>query len=189
MAILGTAIAFALALLLVVPAAAAIRLGAGSRLARGTIGLPLVVLRAIPPPVWAFVFVLVLLPGVLPGALAIATYNFGVLGRLLAEAVEEADPRPLRALGALGAGRTTIAVCALVPATLARFAAHGLERWEMAMRDTVVVGLVGAGGLGLALDAQLQTFAFGAVTATLLVLLALTFAVDLAGARLRRALR
>jgi phosphonate transport system permease protein len=120
---------------------------------------------------------------------AVTDYAAAVLGRLLAEAVDEADPRPLRALDALGAGRTTIAVCALMPATVGRFAAHGLERWEMATRDTVVVGLVGAGGLGLALDAQLQTFAFGAVTATLLVLLALTFAVDLAGARLRRALR
>lgn len=57
------------------------------------------------------------------------------------------------------------------------------------MRDTVVVGLVGAGGLGLVLDAQLQTFALDAAAATLLVLLVLTFAVDLAGARLRRALR
>ncbi|HEV2821154.1 MAG TPA: phosphonate ABC transporter, permease protein PhnE, partial [Solirubrobacteraceae bacterium] len=68
-------------------------------------------------------------------------------------------------------------------------AAHGLERWEMAIRDTVVVGLVGAGGLGLVLDGQLASFAFGAVAATLLALLGLTFAVDLAGAALRRRLR
>ena len=99
MAVIGTALAFLLALVLVVPAAATIRLGGGSRLARWALRLPLLVLRAVPPPVWAFVAVLVLLPGVLPGALAIAVYNLGVLGRLLAEAVEETDDRP-RAGGA-----------------------------------------------------------------------------------------
>jgi phosphonate transport system permease protein len=191
MAALGAGLAFVLALALVVPAAAASHLAAGRGriVAAWVLRAPLLVLRAIPPPVWAFVLLLVLLPGILPGALALAVYNLGVLGRLLAEVVEEVDQRPLRALEGLGAGWPTIVACALLPATLTRFAAHGLERWEMAMRDTVIVGLVGAGGLGLVLEGQLQFFAFEAVSATLLVLLGLTFLVDLAGARLRRALR
>lgn len=191
MAALGAGLAFVLALALVVPAAAASHFAAGRGriVAAWLLRAPLLVLRAIPPPVWAFVLLLVLLPGILPGALALAVYNLGILGRLLAEVVEEVDQRPLRALEALGAGWPTIVACALVPATLTRFAAHGLERWEMAMRDTVIVGLVGAGGLGLVLEGQLQFFAFEAVSATLLVLLGLTFLVDLAGARLRRALR
>ena len=199
MAVLGAGLAFVLALGLVVPAAGALRLRLSApggrarralrRLARGLLSAPLLVLRAIPPPVWAFVLLLVLFPGVLPGAVALAIYNLGVLGRLFAEAVEEVDERPLRALEAVGATRAQVIVCGLVPAALTRFLGHGLERWEMAIRDTVVVGLVGAGGLGLALDGQLATFAFGAVAGTLLVLLALTLAVDLAGAALRRALR
>lgn len=192
MAVLGAGLAFVLALGLVVPAAGALRLrppGRARRLARWLLSAPLLVLRAVPPPVWAFLLLLVLFPGVLPGAVALALYNLGVLGRLFAEAVEEVDERPLRALEALGATRAQVVVSALVPAALSRFAAHGLERWEMAIRDTVVVGLVGAGGLGLVLDGQLASFDFGAVAATLLVLLVLTFAVDLAGAALRRRLR
>ena len=146
-------------------------------------------LRAVPPPVWAFVLLLVVFPGILPGALALAAYNLGVLGRLLAEAVEELDQGPLRALEALGASRAQVVLHGVLPAALTRFAAHGLERWETAIRDTVVVGLVGAGGLGVLLDGQLARFAFDAVAVTLLVLLALTFLVDVAGARLRAALR
>ncbi|HEV2753513.1 MAG TPA: ABC transporter permease subunit [Solirubrobacteraceae bacterium] len=199
MAALGAGLAFVLALGLVVPGAAALHLRPSARggrvrrplgrLPRGLLRAPLLMLRAVPPPVWAFVLLLVLFPGILPGAVALALYNLGVLGRLFAEAVEEVDERPLRALEGVGATRAQVIVCGLVPAALTRFAAHGLERWEMAIRDTVVVGLVGAGGLGLALDGQLASFAFGAVAATLLVLLALTFAVDLAGSALRRALR
>lgn len=199
MSILGAGLAFVLALVLVVPAAATTHLRASATPRRGSawtaavqraaLRAPLLLLRAVPPPVWAFVLLLVVFPGILPGALALAAYNLGVLGRLLAEAVEELDQGPLRALEALGASRAQVVLHGVLPAALTRFAAHGLERWETAIRDTVVVGLVGAGGLGVLLDGQLARFAFDAVAVTLLVLLALTFLVDVAGARLRAALR
>ncbi len=149
----------------------------------------LLVCRAVPPPVGALLLVFVLFPGPLPGALALAVYNFGILGRLMAEVVENLDPRPVRALRVQGATPAQAFAYAALPRALPRFAAYGLYRWEVTIRETVVVGLVGAGGLGSLLALQLAAFDYRAVTATLLALVALTFAVDLLGSLIRRSLR
>lgn len=182
MAVLATSLATAGA---VVVAFVAARNGAVSLLARGV----LLTCRAVPPPVWALLFVFVLFPGPLPGALALAVYNFGILGRLMAEVVENLDPRPVRALVAQGAGPARAFVYGALPIALPRFAAYGLYRWEVTIRETVVVGLVGAGGLGRLLQSQLASFDYRSVVVTLAALVVLTFMVDLAGASLRRALR
>jgi phosphonate transport system permease protein len=149
----------------------------------------LVVLRAIPPPVWALLFLFVLFPGVLPGALALAAYTTGVLGRLMAEAAENLDPRPLRALRAHGASRPQVFCYGVIPAAVPRFVAYGLYRWEVTIRETVVVGVVGAGGLGLLLEQQLGSFDYGGAAGTLVTLIALTLIVDLTSAAVRRSLR
>jgi phosphonate transport system permease protein len=109
---------------------------AGVSLTRGA----LLLMRAIPPPVWALLFLFVLFPGVLPGALALAAYNLGVLGRLLAEVVENLDDRPAQALRATGASSAQVFLYGTVPQAASRFAAYGLYRWEVVMRDPVVVG-------------------------------------------------
>jgi phosphonate transport system permease protein len=155
----------------------------------GVCKLVLVVLRAIPPPVWALLFLFVFYPGVLPGAFALGVYTAGVLGRLMAEAVENLDGRPLRALRAHGAPEPLVFCYAVVPAVAAKFVAYGLYRWEVAIRETVVVGVIGAGGLGLLLNQQLAGFDYAASLTTVAVLIALTLAVDLGSAALRRALR
>jgi phosphonate transport system permease protein len=149
----------------------------------------LLVCRAIPPPVSALLLVFVVLPGPLPGALALAVYNFGILGRLLAEVVENLDPRPVRALRSQGASAAQAFAYGTLPRALPRFAAYGLYRWEVTIRETVVVGLVGAGGLGTLLALQLAAFDYRGVLATLLALFALTFVVDLLSAAIRRSLR
>lgn len=182
MAVLATVIATAGA---VVVAFVAARRGATSFLARAV----LLTCRAVPPPVWALLFVFVLFPGPLPGALALAVYNFGILGRLMAEVVENLDPRPVRALTSQGAGPARAFVYGALPVALPRFAAYGLYRWEVTIRESVVVGLVGAGGLGRLLQSQLASFDYRSVVVTLAALVLLTFVVDVAGASLRRALR
>lgn len=144
--------------------------------------------RAIPPPVWALLFLFVLLPGPLPGAVALGLYNFGILGRLMAEVVEDLDPRPERALGAMGVRPAHSFVYSVLPRTVPRFATLALYRWEVTIRETVVVGLVGAGGLGRLLQDQLSSFDYSAVAATLLTLIALTFVVDLISAAMRKSL-
>ena len=199
MSIVAMAIAFAAGALLAFPAATLPRIGTRPvrgraahvsrvllRLASRTL---LVVLRAIPPPVWALLFLFVLFPGILPGAVALGVYTAGVLGRLMAEAAENLDERPLRALRAHGASGPHVFCYGVVPAAAPRFVAYGLYRWEVTVRETVVVGVVGAGGLGLLLDHQLSTFHYAGALGTLVVLIVLTFAVDLTSAAIRRALR
>lgn len=198
MSVLAMVVAFVVGAALAFPAANLSRLGQLPRSrARGvTHGvmvaaarLVLIVLRAVPPPVWALLLLFVLYPGILPGAVALGVYTAGVLGRLMAEAAENLDGRPLRALRAQGATETQVFCYGIVPAATPRFMAYGLYRWEVTIRETVVVGVVGAGGLGLALDHQIGSFAYGEALTTLIVLIGLTLIVDLASAALRRSLR
>jgi len=149
----------------------------------------LLLCRAVPPPVWALLVLFVLFPGPLPGAVALAIYNFGILGRLMTEVVDNLDDGPADLLTASGAPPMSRFLYGTLPAVAGRFAALGAYRWEMAMRETVVVGAVGAGGLGRVLTEQLRAFDFAAVTGTVLVLVALTFMVDVVGARVRGAFR
>lgn len=145
--------------------------------------------RSVPPPVWAFVAVFVFLPGLWPGAIALALYNLGVLGRLQAETVENLDTTAGDALRAGGASRVGAATFATAPAVAGRFVALGLYRWEVAIRETVIVGVVGAAGLGRRLVEQSARFDYDGILATLLALLVVTVAVDLASAAVRRTLR
>jgi phosphonate transport system permease protein len=163
--------------------------GPGRRLAGTAVRLALLLLRAVPPPVWALVVLFVLLPGVLPGALALGVYTLGVLGRLAAEATEELAPRPGAALTALGAGPVGGWLYAVLPGVAGPVLAYALYRWEVAVRDTVLVGLLGAGGLGALLASRVAVFDWGAVSTVLAATIALTAAVDLVSARARAALR
>lgn len=149
----------------------------------------LIVLRAIPPPIWALLLLFVMYPGILPGAAALGIYTLGVLGRLMAEAAENLDRRPLWALCAHGAPAPHAFWYAVVPAAASRFTAYGLYRWEVTIRETVVVGVVGAGGLGTVLTQQLSTLDYSGATTTLATIVLLTLLVDYLSAVVRRSLR
>ncbi|MCA1691706.1 MAG: ABC transporter permease subunit [Actinobacteria bacterium] len=179
-AFLGTAVAF-------LAATGSRRLWA--RVASTVSRAVLLLCRAIPPPVGALLFLFVLFPGPLPGALALGVYNFGILGRLMAEVVENQDERPARALRGQGASAGQALLYGVLPAAGPRFVAYSLYRWEVTVRETVVVGLVGAGGLGRLLSSQLTAFDYRGVVSTLLALVVLTFLGDLVGAAVRRSLR
>lgn len=156
-----------------------------SLLARGL----LLLCRSVPPPVWALLALFVLLPGLLPGAVALAAYNAGVLGRLMAEAQESLPVEPTRALQALGAGPAAGWLYGVFPRVLGKDLAYGLYRWEVAARETVIVGLVGAGGLGQLLAFQTAGFDWPAVSLTVLALVLVTLVVDLFSSVARRACR
>ncbi|WOD39008.1 PhnE/PtxC family ABC transporter permease [Nodosilinea sp. E11] len=151
--------------------------------------LVLLISRAIPAPIWALVLLYMLFPGVLPGAMALALHNFGILGRLMAEVNENLDDRPVRALATLGASPSQVVAYGILPQNLGRFLAYILYRWEVCLRETVIVGLVGAGGLGRLLTEQISSFDFSGVGITLAVFVALTFAVDAISQQLRAVLR
>jgi phosphonate transport system permease protein len=145
--------------------------------------------RAIPAPIWALVILFVVFPGILPGAIALGIHNFGILGRLMAEVIENLDQRPLQALKAQGTPGTLVFLYGVLPLTLPRFLAYSLYRWEVCMRETVIVGLVGAGGLGRLLTEQLSSFDYRGVIVTLSCFMVLTFLVDWLSATMRRSLR
>lgn len=149
----------------------------------------LLLMRAIPAPIWALVMLFIFFPGMWPGAIALAIYNMGILGRLMAEVTENQDKRPSQAIRAMGTKGGAVFLYGIVPAVTPRYTAYSLYRWENIIRETVVVGLVGAGGLGRELSQQLSAFNYRAVIAVLICLIALTFVVDMISTAVRKTLR
>jgi phosphonate transport system permease protein len=149
----------------------------------------LLVARALSEAIWVLLVLFVFFPGILPGAIALGLYNGGVLGRLMTEVNENASDLPRRALAAQGASGAQTIFYGLLPQTLPRCIAYILYRWEVCIRATAIVGIVGAGGLGRRLDEQLNRFDYPAVFTILLFYLALTFLVDMISALVRRTVR
>ena len=149
----------------------------------------LLVLRSIPPTVWAVIALLMLFPGVIPGAVALGLYTGGILGRLLAEAWESIDTRPRDALRAIGSRRSLATIAATVPPSLHHLVTYTLYRFEICVRDTAIVGVVGAAGLGRLFAENLSSFRFPVITTLLVASFAVSIATELVGRRLRAALR
>lgn len=182
MSILAIALAAFGGLLVAPIAARPIGSGAAVRPLRRLVGwsvrLGLLLLRAVPAPIWAFLFVLVLFPGPWPGAVALGVYNLGVLGRLFAEAVEDADLAPTAALRRLGAGTVTTFLYGTLPVVAPRVASLARYRWEVIVRESVVVGVVGAGGLGQLINEHLAARDFASVSGAIGALVVLALLID-----------
>ncbi|MFG6489207.1 phosphonate ABC transporter, permease protein PhnE [Roseateles sp. BYS78W] len=138
----------------------------------------LVALRSIPELVWALVFVRVVGLGPTAGVLAIAIAYGGMLGKVYAEILESADPAPTQALLRGGAGRLQALLFGALPGCLPELLSYTVYRWECAVRSSVVLGFVGAGGLGQLLDSASKMFAGSEVSTILLVFIALVMASD-----------
>lgn len=147
------------------------------------------VARAVPDLVWALLIVFVVDPGIVAGALALGLHNYGVLGRLGADVVEDVDPGPVRNLRAGGAGNLQVLTYGVLPQVLPTFLTFLLYRWEVIIRATAVVGFVTAAGLGYQLRLALNLRRFTEVALVLVVYVALVWLVDLASAGLRRLAR
>ncbi len=148
-----------------------------------------VVSRSIPPTVWALLVLFVVFPGPFPGAIALGIYTFGVLTRLFLEVLENSDPRPARGLQQIGARGFTRFAYGVLPEAAPRWTSFSLYRWEVAARESVVVGVVGAGGLGRILQDQRTSFDFRGMVVTVGALIIVTWFVDRLSTRLRAALR
>ncbi len=146
----------------------------------------LLLFRAVPAPIWAFLIVLVIFPGIWPGAVALGVYNLGVLGRLFSEVIEDHDDRARLHLDAAGASTTGQLFYAVLPATSTRLIALSLYRWEVITRETVIVGVVGAAGLGRLLQEHLIARDYAAVLGAIGALALLTSGVDALSTTLRR---
>ncbi|MEH3086669.1 MAG: ABC transporter permease subunit [Xylophilus ampelinus] len=148
----------------------------------------LVVLRSIPELVWALVFVRAVGLGPTAGVLAIALTYGGMLGKVYGDILESGDNAPARALLANGGGRLQAFFYGLLPQGAAELASYTVYRWECAIRSSVVLGFVGAGGLGQMLDTSTRMFAGGEVATMLIVFVLLVALADRASAWLRSAL-
>ncbi|MCW3150076.1 ABC transporter permease subunit [Stutzerimonas stutzeri] len=145
----------------------------------------LIVLRSIPEIVWALLFVRAVGLGPTAGVLAIAITYAGMLGKVYAEIFESVDPQPARALLVAGSSRLQAFCYGVLPQATAEMLSYSVYRWECAVRASVVMGFVGAGGLGQQMDLSMRMFAGGEVASMLLTFLLLVLLADLLSRLLR----
>jgi phosphonate transport system permease protein len=126
--------------------------------------LTLVGSRSVNSLIWALLFVGVFGPGALAGTIAIAFRSIGFVGKLIGEALEECDPKPIEALRATGASSMTVLLKAYWPQIAPTFWSVALFRWDINVRESAVLGLVGAGGIGMALDTTMNLFQWDRVS-------------------------
>lgn len=183
MAIAGTAIGAALSVPLAVLAA---RQLSPHRVVELTTRGLITLFRTVPDLIWALFFVVTVGLGPFAGTLALIVDTIGFCGRFFAEAMEEADRGPQEALAALGAGPGAIVVAAVMPAAAPAIIGTSLFSLEKASRSSVVLGLVGAGGIGMELEVAISFFNYPEAATIILAIFVLVLAVEQASQALRR---
>jgi phosphonate transport system permease protein len=141
--------------------------------------------RAVPDMVWALLFVTAVGLGPFPGALAISVHSVGMLGRLFSEVIEDMDMGPVEALTLTGAGRVQIFTHAVVPGVLPSLLGISLYRFDENLRSSLVLGFVGAGGIGFQLLTAMNLFQYRTVSILLIITFVLVTGAERASAFLR----
>lgn len=139
-----------------------------------------------PDVVFALIFVTAVGLGPFAGMLALVLHNTGVMGKLWAEAMEETDPGPREALRTNGASGVQVAAHAVLPSVLPQLAGLLLYRFDVNVRASLVLGLVGAGGIGFLINQLIKLFRFDEMVTHILVVLVLVVLVDQLSAFVRR---
>ncbi len=195
--VLGTAIAALGGFLLATPASWPVHGGLGEgprpiRIARAALAwgarAVLNLCRTLPELLWALLLVLAVGLGPFAGALALGIHTAGVLGRLYAEALEEVSPEPVAALEAVGARSGAASLFAALPQAFPQLVAYTLYRWEVNIRASAVLGVVGAGGIGKLLHVSLALFQRHRTLTLVVVIVLMVTAVDLVSGGIRRRL-
>jgi phosphonate ABC transporter permease subunit PhnE len=145
----------------------------------------LVATRSVHAMVWALFFVAVFGPGALAGTLAIAVHSIGFTGKFLSEAIEEARPGPIEALVAAGASPLAVLIKGYWPQVKPAFLAIAAFRWDINVRESAVLGLVGGGGLGMALDTALANLYWDQAGLVLFVIFAVVLVTEVVTAWIR----
>jgi phosphonate transport system permease protein len=179
-----------LALVIAVPVAflAAHNTTPSARFVRPVALLIIVSSRSINSLIWALLLVSILGPGLLAGIIAIALRSVGFIGKLLYEAIEEIDETQVEAVRATGASGLQVLDYGIVPQIMPAFAGITMFRWDINIRESTVLGLVGAGGIGLQLSHSLNTLAWQQVSLIFVVILATVIVSEWASARVRHAI-
>jgi len=192
----GIALAIALGLPLAIAASESLsvsRIGPARGAWRGPLArLPvrglLIFMRSIPEIVWALLFVRAVGLGPAAGVLAIAVNYAGMLGKVYFEIFEAGDTRPARAILEAGGGRINAFCYGVLPVALPEIVSYSVYRWECAIRASVVMGFVGAGGLGQQMELSMRMLNGGEVSTMLLAFLLLVLVADAISAILRKVL-
>lgn len=134
--------------------------------------------RSISEIIFALVFVAAVGLGPFPGVLALAFHSVGMLGKFLADSIENIDPGPVEALVATGASKWQVLIYAIVPQIMPEFVTLCLYRWELNFRSATILGIVGAGGIGFELITSMRLFKYQDMTTVLIVILIMVSIVD-----------
>jgi phosphonate transport system permease protein len=161
--------------------------GAGEAL-RALARIALLILRGIPELVWALLLVRAFGLGPAAGVLAIALTYGGMLGKVYSEILESGDTRPARVLLESGSGRLMAFFYGLLPGAGQELASYTIYRWECAVRASVIMGFVGAGGLGQLMDQSMKMLNGGEVSTILIIFLLLVLLADTLSVSLRKLL-
>jgi len=151
-------------------------------LTRGFLNL----LRSIPELVWALIFVRAVGLGPLPGVLALGVAYAGMLGKLYSEILDSVDPKPIDALHSTGASKVRIIFYGYLPLALPDLISYTLYRWECGIRAAVVLGFVGAGGIGQELELSMRMFNYHEVSTLIIILFLLVGMAGLISGWIRR---
>jgi phosphonate transport system permease protein len=148
----------------------------------------MVVSRSVDTLIWALIFIIVVGPGSLAGVLAVAVRSIGFVSKLLAEGIEEIDRGQVEAVVATGADRWRVLAYAIVPQVRPVFAGVCVYRWDINIRESTVLGLVGAGGIGFALNESILGLEWSRVGLILTVILAIVVVSEAGSALVRKRL-
>lgn len=142
-------------------------------------------LRSVPEIVFGLIFVVSLGLGPFPAVLAIMLHNIGVLGKLVAELIESADAGPQEAMKSVGATRWVMVLFSILPQIWPNVLSHFFYRFEVAIRTSLILGFIGAGGIGQQLFNHFQTLQYNSVATDIIVIMVLVIFVDFVGGKIR----
>jgi len=141
--------------------------------------------RSVNTVVWGLLFVAIFGPGPLAGIWAIAFRSIGFVGKLVAEAIEEIDPGAVEAVEATGASRLQVLLIGILPQVLPVIYGTLVYRWDINIRESTVLGFVGAGGIGILLYSSINQFLWREVTVTLMVVFCVVLTSEFLSAKIR----
>jgi phosphonate transport system permease protein len=146
----------------------------------------LVASRSVNTVVWGLLFVAIFGPGPLAGIWAIAFRSIGFMGKLVAEAIEEIDEGTVEAIEATGASRLQVLWMGILPQVLPVIYGTTVYRWDINIRESSVLGFVGAGGIGILLYSSINQFLWQEVTVILITVFGVVIASEFISATVRR---